>query len=77
MRMVLACLTVLSVPMPQTANALTISTGQDLQEACKVAGHFSACVSYLKLIHDTAKAIARMNTPELRVVVGACGPPPS
>ena len=74
MKMVLAYLTLLSFPIPQTVNALTISKGEDLQNACKVAEHFSACVSYLKLIHDTAKAIARMNDPEWRAVVGSCGP---
>ena len=74
MRMLLACLAVLSLPIPQAANALTVSTGEDLQKACNVVEHFSECVSYLNVVYDTAKAIAHMNDPELKGVVGSCGP---
>ena len=56
------------------ANALTISTGKDLQIACNAVERFSECVSYLEMIHKTIKAVGRMNGPQVKGLVGSCGP---
>lgn len=74
MKALFAYLAVLSMTMSQGANALTISTGADLQKACTVAEHFSACTSYMKVVFDTAKAIAHMKSSKSNGVIGSCGP---
>lgn len=74
MKTLLAFLAAISISLPQPASALAISTGGDLANACNAVERFDECVSYLKAVHDTAKAIARMGATEPRRVVGSCGP---
>ena len=67
-------LAMLSLAIPNGANAQTISTGKDLQIACSVSDHFSECVSYLKTVHETVKAVRRMNNLQPMEIIGSCGP---
>jgi hypothetical protein len=67
-------LVVISLAMPNTANANTIVTGEDLQKVCNDAERFSECVSYLETVYKTAKTIGRINEPQLKGLVGSCGP---
>jgi hypothetical protein len=67
-------LMVVSLATPTTANALAISTGEDLQKVCNAAEHFSECVSYLELVYKTIKIAARMNESRPKQIVGSCGP---
>lgn len=67
-------LAVISPAMPNVANAMTILTGEDLQIVCDDADRFSECVSYLETIYKTAKTIGRINQPQVKGLVGSCGP---
>jgi len=67
-------LVVISLAMPNAANATTILTGEDLQALCDDSDRFAECVSYLETIYKTAKTIGRINEPQLKGLVGSCGP---
>ena len=64
----------ISLTTPGTANALSILTGEDLQQICNSTEHFSECVSYLELVHKTIKAAARMNASRSEPTIGSCAP---
>ena len=65
---------VISLAASGVANALSISTGEDLQQVCNEMEQFSECVSYLMLVHRTIKTAARMNGLQPEPIVGSCGP---
>ncbi len=74
MKTLLSILLVLSMPTSLAANALGISTAEDLRRACNAADRFAQCTSYLKVVFDTAKAISHMQDSKPIEVVGSCGP---
>ena len=65
---------VMSLTLSNATHALTISTANDLEKLCNAVEHFPECVSYLETVYKTAKAIDRMNEPQLKEVIGSCGP---
>ena len=67
-------LAVISIAVPNVADANTIVTGEDLQMVCDNPDRFSDCVSYLETIYKTAKTIGRLNEPKLTGLIGSCGP---
>jgi hypothetical protein len=67
-------LVVISLAMSNAANATTILTGEDVQTLCDDSDRFAECVSYLETIYETAKTIGRINEPQLKGLVGSCGP---
>ena len=71
---VMLLLVVISLALPNAANAMTISTGEDLQKVCNDIERFSECVSYLGTIYKTAKTIDRITDPQLKGLIGSCGP---
>ena len=74
MKTLLTCIILLTSHAASSQSDFAVSTGEDLRRTCNSADHFAECTSYLKVIYDTAKAIAQATATKSNLVVGSCGP---
>ena len=75
MKLLLVCLTIPLLAMPRIAGAtMEIWSGENLRDTCESSEELTKCFTYLEVVYQTAKAIARTDDARADGVVGSCGP---